>query len=152
MAIKSEIQAKIQAALSLNPGISDWSELETYLHSDAESLLEAIYADVIQEDNAGVLTITTDNADFNYDLYFCKTGRKVLVYGSITSLGVFERGQKILDISLAEYQTTLNTYITANTSQGAGISIAHLGNEIFVGNAVSIGEIFRINYEYTVTN
>ncbi len=151
MSTKAEMETLVTTNLASASAITA-TEHRDVLKDDVASFLSAIYADVAQEDSAATLTITTNNVKFNYDLYFCKTGRKVLVYGSITCLGNFERGQVVLDISLAEYQTALNTYVTSNTSLGVGISIAHIGNQILVGNAVAQGEIFRINYEYTVTN
>lgn len=86
MAIKSVIQGLITSLIRSNPALIDKTE-----HADVEdALLANSYGTVINETQASN-TITTENATnplIEYDVFFCKQGRKVTIKGELVNNSV----------------------------------------------------------------
>jgi len=81
MAIKSVIQGLITSLIRSNPALIDKTE-----HADVEdALLANSYGTVINETHL-VNSITTENAsnpNLQYNVFFCKQGRKVTIKGNL---------------------------------------------------------------------
>ena len=83
MAIKTTIQNLINSLIRSNPALIDKTE-----HADVEdALLANSYGTVINETHL-VNTITTENASnplLQYNVFFCKQGRKVTIKGNLVN-------------------------------------------------------------------
>ncbi len=83
MAIKTTIQNLINSLIRSNPALIDKTE-----HADVEdALLLNSYGNVINETQL-VNTITTENASnplLEYNVFFCKQGRKVTIKGFLVN-------------------------------------------------------------------
>lgn len=83
MAIKSVIQGLITSLIRSNPALIDKTE-----HADVEdALLANSYGTVINETHLSN-TITTENATnplIQYNVFFCKQGRKVSIKGNLVN-------------------------------------------------------------------
>lgn len=156
MATKAEIKAKIQSALTLNAGVTDWDEIESYLIDDADSLLEAIYPTPITEDSAGTHVLTIPSSDFSYSMTFTKIGRQVHITGQFTS-NITASSQStpitVLAIEIGEYDTLGTCFgLAYNLSNGNILSLSIGSNQISVGGTVSSGELFSFSLTYNVTD
>ena len=85
MATKAEIKAAIQAQLTLNAGLTTHTQHEEFLHTEADSILENVYSEIISETHL-VNSITTPNSQFEYDVKIAKIGRVVHIYGSFENV------------------------------------------------------------------
>ena len=92
MAIKATIQNLINSLIRSNPALIDKTE-----HADVEdALLLNSYGNVINETQL-VNTITNENASnplLQYNVFFCKQGRKVTIKGLLINKSAFIIGNE----------------------------------------------------------
>ena len=92
MAIKVTIQNLINSLIRSNPSLIDKTE-----HADVEdALLLNSYGNIINETQL-VNTITTENASnplLQYNVFFCKQGRKVTIKGLLVNNSAFIIGNE----------------------------------------------------------
>jgi hypothetical protein len=88
MATKAQIIEKIQNALSLNAGITDWDEVEGYLITDDDSILENVYKDADYDNETNETYFTSNPVDSEFQVSISKVGRNIHVSGTYTYTGV----------------------------------------------------------------
>lgn len=153
MAIKTDIKAKIQSVLSLNVGLTDWDEMETYLVDEVDSILENIYPTPVVEQSAGTHVVTTPNGDFSYTSTFVKIGRQITVNGSFTSNITASSSSTvitILDIDLAEYHSGSSYFGMAHNISNGNILQLEMkaSNKLGIGGSITIGETYTFSLTY----
>lgn len=155
MATKAQIKAKIQAMLTLNAGITDRSEHEQFLHTDTDSILEAIYPLPKIENSSITTTVTTSNANFSYILVFSKRGSAICINGKITSNINTSAISKVFDITDSEYdQIDTIMYTQAFNSLNGNIIEVYTNNlqSLYTNGTITIGEAFTFNLTYNALN
>ncbi len=105
MATKSEIKAKIESSLSANPSKTTRLDHESFLHTNANSLLEAIYPEDVFDTEAtnNVVTKQTTDSDYDYSLSIVKTGRKVTISGVVRKNTASSTNDVFANITNPEY-------------------------------------------------
>lgn len=150
MATQAEIIAYAQARLSGNAGLTTHAEHEEFLLSNSASILENIYMTPVNDTHSSN-TITTDNANFNYDVIITKTGRKVHITGTVTANATLGAGATMFAIGSSEYQTAYQAYGTAIINNDV-IGIQLSSNNLNLLQSVFELEVFFIDITYEVTN
>ena len=149
MATKAQIKAAIQAQLSGNGGLTTHADHEEFLIDESDSLLENIYADPINETHTSN-TITTDNANFNYDVEITKTGRNVHIVGTVSAVNSLGAGATMFSILDSEYQTGYQAYGYAY-SYGNPMGVQLSTNNLNLLESIFALEVIFINITYQVT-
>ena len=150
MATKAEIKSAIQAQLTGNGGLTTHAQHEEFLHTETDSILENIYMTPVNETHSSN-TITSDNANFNYDVNITKTGRTVHIVGTVTANASLSAGATMFSIASSEYQTAYQSYgkVIENGTTG-GIQLS--SNDLNLLQSVFELEVFFIDITYEVTN
>ena len=159
MATKTTIQNLINSLIRSNPSLIDKTE-----HADVEdSLLLNSYGDVINETQISN-TITSANTlipSLQYNVFFCKQGRKVTIKGnlvnnspSILGGGVSAYFFEIID---SEYASNIGVEgIGGAPTYCATISgnpvIVYLNNNRLYFETISAFEVVYLNFEYFTEN
>ena len=157
MAIKTTIQNLINSLIRSNPALIDKTE-----HADVEdALLLNSYGNVINETQL-VNTITTENASnplLQYNVFFCKQGRKVTIKGNLVNnspLIISGEASHFFQIVDSEYLPSAAIQaIGAPTLcvNGSGEPVMmHLDNDkLFVHSLGAYGVVY-LNIEYLTEN
>lgn len=80
MPTRAQIEALIQSKLSGIAGVTTHADHEDLLFDETNSILNAVYGSVVQEDET-TGTITTTGTNFDYDVQIMKVGRRVQING-----------------------------------------------------------------------
>lgn len=149
MATRAEIQTLIDTDLASASDITA-TEHRNVLANDADSILNNIYMTPVNDTHSSS-TITTSNANFNYDVEITKIGRQVHIVGTVSANASLAAGATMFAISDAEYQTTYQAYgkvIGAGTTGGLQIS----SNNLNLLQSIFELEVIFIDIVYEVTN
>lgn len=149
MATKAQIETLIDTDLASASDITA-TEHRNVLFDDTDSIVNQIYATPINDTHSSN-TITTNNANFNYDVIITKTGRKVHITGTVTANATLGAGATMFAISDSEYQTTYQAYGTAIINNDV-IGIQLSSNNLNLLQSVFNLEVFFIDITYEVTN
>jgi len=153
MATKQEIIDKIKSVYTLNTGVTDWDEIESYLIEATDSILENIYGDTIIETDAAP-SIFTPVAGIEYNVSVQKVGRSVTIGGFIVNTSTVQKFD-VLTISDNNFKPTFGkkyygTAFTGNSSN-QGISSVSIDNNI-IGSSISTnilgGQILKFSITY----
>jgi hypothetical protein len=145
MATKTSIIAKIREYLSLNATKTTRAEHEEFLYNSADSIVESVYGDPVEENTGGTLAITTPG-NFSYNLRFQKMGRAISLSGNFTATDIIAPGDTIATITDTDWiARTIASNGTAHTQAGETIQFYILGNELRIGVTVTAPETFYIN-------
>lgn len=149
MSTRAEIQALIDADLASASDITA-TEHRNVLADDADSILENIYMTPVNDTHSSN-TITTSNANFNYDVEITKIGRQVHIVGTVSANTSLAAGATMFAISDTDYQTAYQAYgkvIENGTTGGVQLS----SNNLNLLQSVFELEVFFIDITYEVTN
>ena len=153
MATKAEIKAQIQAALTLNAGVTDWAEMESYLIDENDSILENVYGNFF-EDNSTDETHTTSNARFDYNLTFRQIGSQMIITGDFTVNNSASANVTLFEISNANLRCIAKNYncetkpVIASLGESGGLRI--INNFVFTTSSFIAGENHRFTLIYTL--
>ena len=158
MAIKTTIQNLINSLIRSNPALIDKTE-----HADVEdALLLNSYGNVINETEL-VNTITTENASnplLQYNVFFCKQGRKVTIKGILINNSAFIIGGEdshffqIVDseyLPSAAIQAIGGAPTLCATISGEPVKM-YLYNDKLIVDSLGAYEIVYLNIEYLTEN
>lgn len=158
MAIKTTIQNLINSLIRSNPALIDKTE-----HADVEdALLLNSYGNVINETHL-VNTITTENATdplLEYNVFFCKQGRKVTIKGILINNSALIVGYGIshfFQIVDSEYlpsaaiQAIGGVPTLCATSSGEPVKMFFYDDKLIV-DELGAGGIIYLNIEYLTEN
>lgn len=151
MSTRAEIQALIDTDLADSSNITA-TEHRNVLADDSDSILENIYMTPVTETQVSN-TITTNNAYYDYNVNFTKTGRNVHITGSVTSKdnnALFLA--PIFAISDSEYQTSYIAFGSGVTDAGETMRIGLSSNNLIMYNVLFANETMYINITYQVTS
>lgn len=151
MPTKAEIEALITAELaSAQVGGIPAAKHRNTLKDDANSVLEAIYSDIIEETQTAP-TITGSNANFNYIITISKVGRFVTINGNFRVLTA-SLSSEIFEIIVAEYLPKDNaTQEGRAISQGGNsIRVFILDDSFRTGNTTFANELYFFSITYPV--
>lgn len=155
MATKQEIKDKIQSVLTLNIGVTNRLKHEEFLHTETDSILEAIYPTPINEISGGTHVITTPNSNFSYDVTFTKVGRFIRVSGTITCNQSFAGLYNVFSIDSGEYETysteisdLTDSTVIYNVNNGNVLLAVASANAIKTYGTITSGETYHINLTY----
>lgn len=149
MSTRAEIQTLIDTDLADASDITA-TEHRNVLADDADSVLENIYMTPINDTHSSS-TITTSNANFNYDVIITKTGRNVHIVGTVTANNSLAAGATMFAISDAEYQTSYQAYGSGYT-YGNPMGVQISSNNVTLLESIFALEIVFINITYQVTS
>ena len=157
MAIKTTIQNLINSLIRSNPALIDKTE-----HADVEdALLLNSYGNVTQETRL-VNTITTENASnpfLEYNVFFCKQGRKVTIKGLLVNNSAFMIGNEdshFFQIVDSEYLPSaaiqaLGAPTLCVNGSGEPVMIYLYNDKLFVYSLGAYGVVY-LNIEYLTEN
>ena len=158
MAIKVTIQNLINSLIRSNPSLIDKTE-----HADVEdALLLNSYGNIINETQL-VNTITTENATnplLQYNVFFCKQGRKVTIKGNLVNNSAFKIGGEashffqIVDseyLPSAAIQAIGGVPTLCATISGDPVMIYLYNDKLFVYSLGAYGVVY-LNIEYLTEN
>ena len=158
MAIKTTIQNLINSLIRSNPALIDKTE-----HADVEdALLLNSYGNVINETEL-VNTITTENASnplLQYNVFFCKQGRKVTIKGNLannSALIIGGEASHFFQIVDSEYlpsaaiQAIGGAPTLCATISGEPVKMFFSNDKLIVDSLGASGIIF-LNIEYLTEN
>ena len=158
MAIKTTIQNLINSLIRSNPALIDKTE-----HADVEdALLLNSYGNVINETQL-VNTITTENASnplLQYNVFFCKQGRKVTIKGNLvnnSALIIGDEASHFFQIVDSEYLPSAAIQaiggaptLCANGS-GEPVMMYFYNDKLIVNSLGNYGVVY-LNIEYLTEN
>ena len=158
MATKVTIQNLINSLIRSNPSLIDKTE-----HADVEdALLLNSYATVINETQL-VNTITTENASnplLQYNVFFCKQGRKVTIKGNLvnsSALIIGDEASHFFQIVDSEYLPSSAIQaiggaptLCANAS-GDPVKMYFYNDKLIVDSLGAYGVVY-LNIEYLTEN
>ena len=158
MAIKTTIQNLINSLIRSNPALIDKTE-----HADVEdALLLNSYGNVINETEL-VNTITTENATdplLEYNVFFCKQGRKVTIKGYLinnSALIIGDEDYHFFQIVDSEYlpsaaiQAIGGAPTLCATNSGEPVKMYFYNDKLIV-DSLGAGGIVYLNIEYLTEN
>ena len=158
MAIKTTIQNLINSLIRSNPALIDKTE-----HADVEdALLLNSYGNVINETEL-VNTITTENASnplLQYNVFFCKQGRKVTIKGYVvnnSALIIGDEASHFFQIVDSEYlpsaaiQAIGGAPTLCATISGDPVKIGFYNDKLIV-DSLGAGVGVYLNIEYLTEN
>lgn len=157
MAIKTTIQNLINSLIRSNPALIDKTE-----HADVEdALLLNSYGNVINETEL-VNTITTENASnplLQYNVFFCKQGRKVTIKGLLVNNSAFIIGNEdshFFQIVDSEYLPSaaiqaLGAPTLCVNGSGEPVMMYLYNDKLFVYSLGAYGVVY-LNIEYLTEN
>ena len=158
MAIKTTIQNLINSLIRSNPALIDKTE-----HADVEdALLLNSYGNVINETQL-VNTITTENASnplLQYNVFFCKQGRKVTIKGNLvnnSALIIGGEASHFFQIVDSEYlpsaaiQAIGGVPTLCATISGEPVMIYLYNDKLIVDSLGAYGVVY-LNIEYLTEN
>lgn len=154
---KTAIIAKIQAMLTGNAGVTSRSEHEEFLHTDAASIVEAIYGSSVTETHSSG-TVTTSNANFNYEVTINKVGSLVTMNGSFTVNGAgggFLPTTVIFALADSNYTAEANDFFgiaQKRNSDQESIAIGMDGVNLQLEQVAFGGEQFFFTINYRTLN
>ena len=158
MAIKTTIQNLINSLIRSNPALIDKTE-----HADVEdALLLNSYGNVTQETRL-VNTITTENASnplLQYNVFFCKQGRKVTIKGNLINNSAFIIGNEVshfFQIVDSEYLPSADIQAIGGvptlcaTVSGEPVMMCFYNDKLIVDSLGAYGVVY-LNIEYLTEN
>ena len=158
MATKVTIQNLINSLIRSNPSLIDKTE-----HADVEdALLLNSYGNVTNETQL-VNTITTENASnplLEYNVFFCKQGRKVTIKGNLinnSSLIICDEASHFFQIVDSEYlpsaaiQAIGGVPTLCATNLGEPVKMYFYNDKLIVDSLGAYGEVY-LNIEYLTEN
>ena len=158
MAIKTTIQNLINSLIRSNPALIDKTE-----HADVEdALLLNSYGNVTNETQL-VNTITTENASnplLQYNVFFCKQGRKVTIKGNLVNnspLIISGEASHFFQIVDSEYlpsaaiQAIGGVRTLCATGLGEPVMMHIYNNKLIVESLGAYGVVY-LNIEYLTEN
>ena len=157
MAIKTTIQNLINSLIRSNPALIDKTE-----HADVEdALLLNSYGNIINETHL-VNSITTENPsnpNLQYNVFFCKQGRKVTIKGNLVNNSAFTIGNEdshffqIVDseyLPSAAIQAIGAPTLCVNGS-GEPVRVLFSDDKLIV-DSLGAGGVVYLNIEYLTEN
>ena len=158
MAIKATIQNLINSLIRSNPSLIDKTE-----HADVEdALLLNSYGNIINETQL-VNTITTENASnplLQYNVFFCKQGRKVTIKGNLansSALIIGDEASHFFQIVDSEYlpsaaiQAIGGAPTLCVTTSGDPVKMFFYNDKLIV-DSLGAYEAVYLNIEYLTEN
>ena len=158
MATKVTIQNLINSLIRSNPSLIDKTE-----HADVEdALLLNSYGNIINETQL-VNTITTENASnplLQYNVFFCKQGRKVTIKGNLvnsSALIIGDEASHFFQIVDSEYlpsaaiQAIGGVPTLCATISGEPVKM-HFHNDKLIVDSLGAYGIVYLNIEYLTQN
>ena len=157
MAIKTTIQNLINSLIRSNPALIDKTE-----HADVEdALLLNSYGNVINETEL-VNTITTENASnplLQYNVFFCKQGRKVTIKGNLVNnspLIISGEASHFFQIVDSEYLPSaaiqaIGAPTLCATISGEPVKIGFYNDKLILDSLGAYGIVY-LNIEYLTEN
>ena len=158
MATKVTIQNLINSLIRSNPALIDKTE-----HADVEdALLLNSYGNVINETQL-VNTITTENASnplLEYNVFFCKQGRKVTIKGNLvnnSALIISNEASHFFQIVDSEYlpsaaiQAIGGAPTLCATNSGEPVKMLLYNDKLIVESLGAYGVVY-LNIEYLTEN
>lgn len=152
MSTKANIISLINTDLASGSNI-EATEHRNVLHTNENSLLEAMYGDVITDNNL-TETITTSNADFEYAINVNQIGRNITVSGFIRALNTVEYLSNVFSFQGNNYETGGKAYHTIGYKSNS-YSVMPLrinGNNLDVMASIFSGEEYRFTITYAKNN
>lgn len=148
MATKAQIQTQINTID--NGGLNTAQEVREVFGTNQSSILESIYSDMIT-DSETTETVTTANANFEYEIIISKVGRHVTITGFFVVVNNASLASQIFEFSNAEYNanTDANYYGVAHSGDNT-IPIQARGAFLRVSRSVLAGEIYQFSITYPV--
>ena len=158
MAIKTTIQNLINSLIRSNPALIDKTE-----HADVEdALLLNSYGNVINETQL-VNTITKENAsnpNLQYNVFFCKQGRKVTIKGNLVNQStavIGDEASHFFQIVDSEYlpSAAIQAIGGAPTlcANGSGEPVmTYFYNDKLIVNSLGNSGVVYLNIEYLTEN
>lgn len=151
MGLKADIQTKINTIDT--GGVNTAAELRDVLSTHVNSILEAIYGAVNEEDSGGTHVVTNPhNASITYNCHIQKVGRMVTINGTFfNNTGAFLLSPEIFTIDLSEYLQAAGTYYgntTSTNAQSAEFRIILVGNILKYSGTLSATTKFSFLLTY----
>jgi len=153
MTNKTNLIAKIRDNLTLNPNIITDTDHENFLHTDADSVVQALYADEITDNQVSQSVTSTSLSNLIYNVRFRKVGSIVTLSGSLFSTTFIQSGAIIFDITDPNLQT-YNLFYTNAFKQGSSetVLLSIDGNNVLrANNNVLASETFRFTLTYNTS-
>lgn len=152
MSTKAEIQALIDSDLASASSITA-VEHRNVLINDTDSVVEQIYPDIVPESTySSFFSITEDSGNFDYLVYFCKTGRRVNINGTAVAIGNQSNTKPIFEIVLSEYLQQEIAYGIGTITNSGTVPLKLNANVLsFVGTILN-GERVEFDFNYNVIN
>ena len=158
---KADLTSEVQNALTLNAGVTTWSDHEAFLIGTT-SLLESIYPAVIQETEA-LAGIVIPTGDVSYTVNIVKVGRKVTLTGVCVNTSGLAGEQIIFNIDQTNtsYAIDNNAILslfgsnivaigdakTVLTREAVGVAILDDG-QVYLQQRMGINESFFFSITY----
>ncbi len=151
MSIKADIQTKINTID--DTGVNTAAEVRDVLATHLDSILEAGYGAVKEEDSAAAHPVTNPhNASIDYTCHIQKTFRSVTINGTFINNTInFLREPEIFTIDLAEYLQAAGTYYGGATlvfGQSAAFRMSLTGNILTYNGTAPANTLFSFQLTY----
>ena len=153
MTNKTDLIAKIRDNLTLNPNIITDTDHEDFLHTDTNSVVEALFGDEITDNQSSQNVTSTSLTGLIYNVRFRKVGSVVTLSGSFFSTTFIQSGAILFDITDLNLQT-YNVFYTNAFKQGSSetVLLSIDGNNVLrANNNVLATETFRFTLTYSTT-
>lgn len=156
MSNKASITSKVNADLADSSDITA-TEHRSVLHTDDNSFLEAIYKTPIVDNSSGTTSITTSNANFNYEAKFTKVGNLITISGTISVISSQPSNSTIFTLTDTDYSASSDLF--DNIGKGSNVFdyqdtvlVRMIDNEFKIVDASFGGELFIYKITYTAIN
>ncbi len=151
MSIKADIQTKINTID--DTGVNTAAEVRAVFGTHLDSILEAGYGAVREEDSAASHPVTNPhNASIDYTCHIQKTFRSVTINGEFNNNTVsFLRNPELFTIDLAEYLQAAGTYYGGTTlanAQSAAFRLSLTGNILTYNGTAPANTVFSFQLTY----
>lgn len=155
MTTKTEIKTAVRNAYTLNPDITDWSEIEDALIDNVDSILEGVYSASVADDET-LETYTTSNANFDYNISFRKVGSQVTMTGRFTANTTLSQVSAIIfsitNTDLLQ-ESGSDYYVSAiKLTEQDTLPLLLSGNSLRTSSSILSGEGFRFTITYNTEN
>jgi len=158
MAIKSAIKTAMQNALSLTSGLSTWTKLESYLHTQSDSILENLYNTTpLSDTNATTNVFTEVDTNIEYALTTQKQGAHFTLKGTIKNNtgSALSHSVNLVTITNGEYTPSAGySFYGVSSSDDSNIKLAILANgtntKMVLNSSLMSGETIIIDTVITV--